>query len=255
MTTPPITILIADDDPLVRTGLRTLLAAQPGIEPVAEASDGARVLPLVRQFRPDVVLMDVRMPDLDGIAATRLLRESLPDPPHVLVITTFENDDYVYEALRSGAGGFVLKRADIGQIALAVRVVASGALLFPEAIRALAAAHAPPPGNAHGPVALTPREAEVLRLVAEGLSNQAIATRLFLGLETVKTHVGSVLTKLGARNRTEAVIMAYESGFVRPGERRLPGPDAASPLCGSPPCGARGRRGSGRRRTASRRGR
>jgi DNA-binding NarL/FixJ family response regulator len=222
VTAPPITVLIADDDPLARTGLRTLLAAQSGIEPVAEAAGGAQVLPLVRRWRPDVVLMDVRMPDLDGIAATRLLREALPDPPQVLVITTFENDEYVYDALRSGAAGFVLKRADIGRIALAVRVVASGeALLFPEAIRALAASHAPPPGNAHGPVALTRREAEVLRLVAEGLSNQMIATRLFLGLETVKTHVGSVLTKLGARNRTEAVIMAYESGFVRPGERRL----------------------------------
>ncbi|MFC3492760.1 response regulator [Glycomyces rhizosphaerae] len=221
MTTPPVSVLIADDDPLARTGLRTLLAAQPGIEPVAEASGGTQVLPLAKQWRPDVVLMDVRMPDLDGISATRLLRESLPEPPQVLVITTFENDEYVYEALRSGASGFVLKRADIGQIALAIRVVARGdALLFPEAIRSLAASHAPPPGNAHGPVALTRREAEVLRLVAEGLSNQAIATRLFLGLETVKTHVGSVLTKLGARNRTEAVIMAYESGFVRPGDRR-----------------------------------
>ncbi|GAA2166373.1 MULTISPECIES: response regulator transcription factor [Glycomyces] len=221
MTTPPIRVLIADDDPLVRTGLRTLLAAQPGIAPVAEAADGSQVLPLVEEHRPDVVLMDVRMPDLDGIAATRLLRERLADPPQVLVITTFENDDYVYDALRSGAAGFVLKRAAIDQIALAVRVVAQGdALLFPEAVRALAAPHAPPPGNAHGPVALTRREAEVLRLVAEGLSNQAIATRLFLGLETVKTHVGSVLTKLGARNRTEAVIVAYESGFVRPGERR-----------------------------------
>ncbi|MFG3338540.1 response regulator [Glycomyces sp. NPDC048151] len=231
MTTPPgstaapepapITVLIADDDPLVRSGLRTLLAAQPGIDPVAEAPGGAQVLPLVKRHRPDVVLMDVRMPDLDGIAATRLLRAELDDPPPVLVITTFENDEYVYDALRSGASGFVLKRADIAQIALAVRVVAQGdALLFPEAVRSLAASHAPPPGNLHGPVALTRREAEVLRLVAEGLSNQMIASRLYLGLETVKTHVGSVLTKLGARNRTEAVIMAYESGFVRPGERR-----------------------------------
>jgi DNA-binding NarL/FixJ family response regulator len=227
VTTPPgpdpapITVLIADDDPLVRTGLRTLLAAQPGIEPVAEAPGGAQVLPLVRRHRPDVVLMDVRMPDLDGIAATRLLRAELDDPPPVLVVTTFENDEYVYDALRSGASGFVLKRADIAQIALAVRVVAQGdALVFPEAVRSLAAAHARPPGNAHGPIALTRREAEVLRLVAEGLSNQMIASRLILGLETVKTHVGGVLTKLGARNRTEAVIMAYESGFVRPGERR-----------------------------------
>lgn len=220
MTSPPISVLIADDDPLVRTGLRTLLAAQPDINPVAEASGGAQVLPLTRQWQPDVILMDVRMPDMDGIEATKRLRESLTEPPKVLVITTFENDDYVYRALRSGASGFVLKRSDIEQIARAIRTVAMGdGLLFPEAIRSLAAEHAPPPGNAHGPVSLTRRETEVLRLVAEGLSNQAIATSLFLSLETVKTHVRSILTKLGAANRTEAVIMAYESGFVRPGNR------------------------------------
>lgn len=222
-----ITVLIADDDPIVRSGLRMLLSAQPGIDPVAEASDGAQVLPLVRQWRPDVVLMDVRMPDMDGIEATRRLREALSEPPKVVVITTFENDEYVYEALRAGASGFVLKREDITQIAGAIRIVAQGdGLLFPEAIRSLAANYArppgngSPPGNAHGPIALTRREAEVLRLITEGLANQQIAARLFLGLETVKTHVRSVLTKLGATNRTEAVIMAYESGFVRPGERR-----------------------------------
>lgn len=217
MTAPPITVLVADDDPLVRTGLRTLLGAQPGIDPIADASDGAQVLPLVRERRPDVILMDVRMPGMDGIEATRLLNTSMPNPPKVIVITTFENDDYVYGALRAGASGFLLKRGEIDQIARAIHVVASGdGLLFPEAIRALAAAHAPPPGNAHGPVALTAREAEVLRLIAEGLSNRAIAERLFLSLETVKTHVRSVLTKLGASNRTEAVMMAYESGFINP---------------------------------------
>jgi DNA-binding NarL/FixJ family response regulator len=216
-----IRVLIADDDPVVRSGLRMLLSAQPGINPVAEASGGARVLPLVRQWQPEIVLMDVRMPDMDGIEATRLLREALAEPPKIIVITTFENDEYVYGALRAGASGFVLKRSDIAQIAGAIRIVAQGdVLLFPEAIRSLAASYAPPPGNAHGPIALTRREAEVLRLVAEGLSNREIATRLYLGLETVKTHVRSVLTKLGAANRTEAVIMAYESGFVRPGERR-----------------------------------
>ena len=198
-----------------------MLSKQEAMSLVGQASNGQELVRLATETKPDIILTDIKMPLLDGIAATRLLRERLTDPPHVLVITTFENDDYVYDALRSGAAGFVLKRAAIDQIALAVRVVAQGdALLFPEAVRALAAPHAPPPGNAHGPVALTRREAEVLRLVAEGLSNQAIATRLFLGLETVKTHVGSVLTKLGARNRTEAVIVAYESGFVRPGERR-----------------------------------
>lgn len=220
VTSPPVSVLIADDDPIVRTGLRTLLSAQSGIDPVAEASSGAEALPLVRRWRPDVVLMDVRMPGMDGIEATRRLREAVPEPPKVIVITTFANDEYVYGALRAGASGFVLKRSDIAQIAGAIRLVAQGdGLLFPEAIRSLATSHAPPPGNAHGPIALTPREAEVLRLVAQGLANQEIATRLYLGLETVKTHVRSVLTKLGAGNRTEAVIMAYESGFIRPGER------------------------------------
>jgi DNA-binding NarL/FixJ family response regulator len=217
VTSAPVSVLIADDDPIVRTGLRTLLLAQPGVEPVAEASNGSEVLTLVRGSRPDVVLMDVRMPGMDGIEATRLLRETVPEPPKVIVITTFENDEYVYAALRSGANGFLLKRSDITRIADALRVVAQGdALLFPEAIRSLAAIHARPPGNTHGPMALTPREAEVLRLIAQGLSNRDIATRLYLGLETVKTHVKNVLTKLGAGNRTEAVIMAYESGFIRP---------------------------------------
>ncbi|MEU6245988.1 response regulator transcription factor [Glycomyces sp. NPDC047010] len=217
MTSAPVSVLIADDDPIVRTGLRTLLSAQPGVEPVAEASNGSEVLTLVRRSRPDVVLMDVRMPGMDGIEATRLLRETVPEPPKVIVITTFENDEYVYAALRAGANGFLLKRSDITRIADAIRVVAQGdALLFPEAIRSLAAIVARPPGNAHGPIALTPREAEVLRLIAQGLSNRDIATRLYLGLETVKTHVKNVLTKLGAGNRTEAVIMAYESGFIRP---------------------------------------
>ncbi|MEU6860311.1 response regulator transcription factor [Glycomyces sp. NPDC046736] len=217
MASAPVSVLIADDDPIVRTGLRTLLSAQPGVEPVAEASNGAEVLTLVRRSRPDVVLMDVRMPGMDGIEATRRLRETVPEPPKVIVITTFENDEYVYGALRAGANGFLLKRSDISRIADAIRVVAQGdALLFPEAIRSLATTLAHPPGNAHGPIALTPREAEVLRLIAQGLSNRDIATRLYLGLETVKTHVRSILTKLNAGNRTEAVIMAYESGFIRP---------------------------------------
>ncbi|MGH8876396.1 MAG: response regulator [Stackebrandtia sp.] len=213
-----ITVLLADDDPLARTGLRTLLSAHDGIGVIAEAADGSRVLPLVREQAPDVVLMDVRMPVMDGIEATRQLRRELSEPPKVVVITTFENDEYVYDALRAGASGFVLKRAPAARIAQAVRVVAEGdGLLFPEAIRALAAVRAAPPGNAHGPIALTAREAEVLRLVAAGLSNKEIADGLVVSLETVKTHVGSVLTKLGAGNRTQAVIIAYESGFVTPG--------------------------------------
>ncbi|MEC4021092.1 response regulator transcription factor [Streptomyces sp. H27-D2] len=215
----PITVLLVDDEQLVRAGLRAILEAQPDIEVVAEAADGASVVPLVRQMRPDVVLMDVRMPLLDGIEATRAVLRSVERPPRILVVTTFENDEYVYEALRAGADGFLLKRARPAEIVHAVRLIAEGeSLLFPAAVRSLAASHGNPRAReAMDRAALTEREAEVLRLMARGLSNAEIAERLFLGTETVKTHVSSVLAKLRARDRTQAVIAAYESGFVSPG--------------------------------------
>ncbi|MET7617155.1 response regulator transcription factor [Streptomyces sp. NPDC005408] len=214
----PVTVLLVDDEPLVRAGLRAVLEAQPDIEVVGEAADGAAVIPLVRQLRPDVVAMDVRMPLLDGIEATRAVVRTVQDPPKILVVTTFENDEYVYEALRAGADGFLLKRARPAEIVHAVRLVAEGeSLLFPAAVRSLAAEY----GNntaraAMERAALTEREAAVLRLMARGLSNAEIAAELMVGTETVKSHVSAVLGKLGARDRTQAVIAAYESGFVAP---------------------------------------
>ncbi|CAM5321631.1 response regulator transcription factor [Streptomyces xanthochromogenes] len=214
----PVTVLLVDDEPLVRAGLRAVLEAQPDIEVVGEAADGAAVIPLVRQLRPDVVAMDVRMPLLDGIEATRAVLRTVADPPKILVVTTFENDEYVYEALRAGADGFLLKRARPAEIVNAVRLVAEGdSLLFPAAVRALASSYGK--GSARtalAEAALTEREAAVLRLMARGLSNAEIAGRLIVGTETVKTHVSAVLAKLGARDRTQAVIAAYESGFVAP---------------------------------------
>ncbi|KJK37947.1 LuxR family transcriptional regulator [Streptomyces variegatus] len=218
----PVTVLLVDDEPLVRTGLRAVLEAQPDIEVVGEAADGAAVIPLVRQLRPDVVAMDVRMPLLDGIEATRTLLRTVDEPPRILVVTTFENDEYVYEALRAGADGFLLKRARPAEIVHAVRLIAEGeSLLFPASVRQLAAEYGDTGGNRAARAVLerarlTEREAEVLRLMARGLSNAEIADRLVVGTETVKSHVSSVLAKLGARDRTQAVIAAYESGFVAP---------------------------------------
>ncbi len=214
-----IGVLIVDDDELIRVGLRAVVDAQPDLTVVGEAADGAEVPPLVARLRPDVVLMDVRMPAIDGIQATRHLLATSADPPKVLVVTTFENDDHVYEALRAGASGFLLKRARPAEVVEAIRVVAGGeSLLFPAAIRRLAAAR-DRGGDGRDRVrraGLTAREADVLRLMAAGLSNTEIAARLVVGVETVKTHVGNVLGKLGARDRTQAVIAAYESGFVTP---------------------------------------
>ncbi|MEV7024220.1 response regulator transcription factor [Kitasatospora sp. NPDC093558] len=222
-----VDIVLADDEELVRAGLRAVLEAQGDLRVVGEAADGADAVALARALRPDVVLMDVRMPVMDGLAATRELvrprtatnRGSAEERlPKILVVTTFENDDYVYQALRAGADGFLLKRSRPAEIVHAVRLVAGGeCLLFPAAIRRLAAGHGNPAArDAMARAALTEREAEVLRLIARGLSNGEIAERLFLGVQTVKTHVSSVLAKLGARDRTQAVIAAYESGFVEP---------------------------------------
>ncbi|MCC5033843.1 response regulator transcription factor [Streptomyces sp. WAC 00631] len=219
----PLTVLPVDDEPLVRAGLRAVLEAQPDIEVVGEAGDGAAVIPLIRRLRPDVVAMDVRMPLMDGIQATRAVLRTVPEPPRIVVVTTFENDEYVYGALRAGADGFLLKRARPAEIVQAMRLVVEGdSLLFPAAVRQLAAAHGREHGNAGARAvmeraALTEREGDVLRLMARGLSNAEIAARLVVGGETVKSHVSSVLAKLGVRDRTQAVIAAYESGFVAPG--------------------------------------
>ncbi|MGX9924332.1 response regulator transcription factor [Streptomyces sp. NPDC002248] len=215
-------VLLVDDEPLVRAGLRAVLEAQPDLEVCGEAGDGAAVVPLVRALRPDVVAMDVRMPLMDGIGATRAVLAMTGPLPKILVVTTFENDAYVYDALRAGADGFLLKRARPAEIVHAVRVVAAGdSLLFPAAVRRLADHHG---GRAPAPFpGLTGREGEVLRLMARGLSNAEIAARLVVGAETVKTHVSAVLAKLGARDRTQAVVLAYDSGFVAPGSTEAEG--------------------------------
>ena len=217
MTAPGrIGVLLVDDEELVRAGLRAILDSEPDIGVVGEAADGAEVPGLVGRLRPDVVLMDVRMPAVDGITATRALLAH-PDAPRVLVLTTFGNDGYVYEALRAGATGFLLKRARPADIVSAVRTVASGeSLLFPAAVRELVAAVGPGTGDRLAGRGLTDRESEVLRGMARGLSNAEIAGELVLGVETVKTHVGNVLAKLGVRDRTQAVVAAFESGFVDP---------------------------------------
>ncbi|GAA1408747.1 response regulator transcription factor [Oerskovia paurometabola] len=210
-----VRVLVVDDEPLVRAGLRVILDAEPDIEVVGEAADGVEVPGAVTATRPDVVLLDVRMPQVDGIAATRAIVARDP-APRVLVMTTFEHDDHVLDALRAGAHGFLLKRARPQDLAQAVRVVALGeSLLFPDAVRRLATAH-PARGDALRSARLSEREGEVLRLMATGRSNLEIASELFLGVETVRTHVGNLLGKLGVRDRTQAVVAAYESGFVRP---------------------------------------
>jgi len=209
-------IAIADDDPLVRMGLKAILQSERGWEVVAEAGDGEAALAEVRRSSPDVVLMDVRMPGMDGLEATRLIVDS-GSATKVLVLTTFEVDEYVFEAMRAGAAGFVLKRVPPTELIEAVRVVASGeSLLFPASTRAVIERFAGP--GAQELPELTEREQDVLRELARGRSNQEIASGLFVSVETVKSHVASILTKLGVRDRTQAVIVAYETGFVRPGD-------------------------------------
>ncbi|KIH98437.1 LuxR family transcriptional regulator [Streptomonospora alba] len=219
-----ITVALVDDEELVRAGLRALIDAEPDLSVAAEEADGTGVVDMVRRHRPDVVLMDVRMPRLDGIEATRALQRSLDAPPAVLVLTTFENDDYVYGALRAGARGFLLKRSRPEEILDALRLVARGdSLLFPAAIRRLAAAaEAADTPAARAVAALTEREAATLRLLARGMSNAEIASELFVGVETVKTHVSAILAKLAVRDRTQAVVAAYDAGLIRPGESPAP---------------------------------
>lgn len=213
-----IRVLVVDDDAVLRAGLRVLLDAEPDLAVVAEAADGQQALVAAAEHDPDVVVMDVRMPGLDGLTATSLLTARDPLRPRVLVLTTFEHDGYVYDALRVGASGFLLKRAAPQELTGAVRLVAVGeSLLFPALTRRLVQEHRPPTvdsGHAGRLATLTPRETEILRLIAAGRSNAEIAADLVLGLETVKTHVARTLVKLGARDRTQAVIAAFEGGLV-----------------------------------------
>jgi DNA-binding NarL/FixJ family response regulator len=219
-----IRVLIADDQALVRGGFRLILEAQKDIEVVGEATDGREALELARELSPDVVLMDIRMPELDGLEATRRLVAD-GGSPRVVMLTTFGEDDYVYDAMKSGASGFLLKDIRPEQLAEAVRVAAAGdALLAPSITRRLIEdfVRRPPPGSGLPDELseLTERELEVLRLIARGLSNAEIASTLFVSEATVKTHVTHVLTKLHLRDRVQAVVLAYESGLVQAGEER-----------------------------------
>jgi DNA-binding NarL/FixJ family response regulator len=219
--TEPLRVLVADDQELVRAGFRLILEAS-GVVVTGEAADGAEAVALAAAQRPDVVLMDIRMPVMDGLAATRQLTEAGPDAPKVVILTTFDLDDYVYEALRSGASGFLLKDAPRADLIAAVRVAAAGdALLAPsvtrrliEAFAARPAATAPSPSRL---ASLTPRERDILLLVARGRSNAEIAGALVVSEATVKTHVAHLLAKLGLRDRVQAVILAYETGAVTAG--------------------------------------
>ena len=214
-----IRVLIADDQQLVRSGFRMMLEAEGDIEVVAEAADGQEAVELTRSLEPDVALLDLRMPRMDGIQATELISRGTPGGTRVLVVTTFDADDYVYSALRAGASGFLLKDAPPEELAAGVRVIAAGeALLAPSVTRRVIEefARLRPPEEQRDLDALTDRETEVLRLVARGLSNGEIAQELVIGETTVKTHVGNVLMKLGLRDRAQAVVIAYESGVVRP---------------------------------------
>jgi DNA-binding NarL/FixJ family response regulator len=215
-----IRILIADDQELVRTGFRVVLDAEPDLEVVGEAADGQTALEASQALEPDVVLMDIRMPNLNGIEATRRLAAG-DRSPRVLILTTFDLDDYVYEALRAGASGFLLKDVRASDLCQAVRTVAAGeALLSPAITRRLIESYTRRPPAAAQPAALaelTPRELEVLRLVARGLSNAAIARELVVGDATVKTHVARIFSKLDLHDRAQAVVLAYESGLVQPG--------------------------------------
>ncbi|GAA2730530.1 response regulator transcription factor [Streptomyces nogalater] len=222
--TGSIRVLIADDQQMVRQGFTVLLNAQSDIEVIGQAVDGRDAIARTAELAPDVVLMDIRMPELGGIEATRRITGDHP-AVRVLVLTTFDLDEYVYDALRAGASGFLLKDASADQLAEAVRVVAAGdALLAPGITRRLIAEFSRLDGGGRAPLRrrvgeLTERETEVLALIAQGLSNAEIAERLVVAEQTVKTHVGRILVKLGLRDRTQAAVYAYESGVVRPGAR------------------------------------
>jgi DNA-binding NarL/FixJ family response regulator len=218
-------IIVVDDQEVVRAAFEVLLATQPDFAVVGTAADGERAVRLCRDLRPDVVLMDIRMPGIDGIQATRrILADPATGATRVLILTTFDLDEHVYDALDAGASGFLLKDATAERLFDAVRVVASGeALLAPNVTRRVIAEFSKLRKHRREPDAvlraLTARETDVLRLIAEGLSNPEIATRLVVGEETVKSHVSRVLAKLGLRDRTQAVVVAYESGLIIPGDR------------------------------------
>jgi DNA-binding NarL/FixJ family response regulator len=218
-----IRVLVVDDQPLIRAGFHKMVEARPDLEVVGEAADGAEAVAQARRLGPDVVLMDVRMPTMDGLEATRQLAgPGVANPTRVLILTTFDLDEYVYEALRAGASGFLLKDAPPEELAAAIRVIAAGeALLAPSVTRRLIQRFAdqPPPKavDAKSLERLTERETEVLRLVARGLSNAQIATELVVSETTVKSHVAHLLMKLGLHDRVQAVVLAYETGFVQPG--------------------------------------
>jgi DNA-binding NarL/FixJ family response regulator len=227
-----VRVLLVDDQALVRSGFRMILEAEPDLEVVAEAGDGVEAVSAAASAHPDVVLMDVRMPRMDGIEATRRICESATAPgPRVLILTTFDLDEYVFQGLRSGASGFLLKDVTPEDLVRAIRVVAEGeSLLSPSITRRLIEAFVRTPEVAAAPapdlVSLTDREREVLALVGRGLANREIAERLFVSMATVKTHVNRLFAKLGLRDRAQAVVVAYEAGLVRAGE---PGAELSPP--------------------------
>jgi DNA-binding NarL/FixJ family response regulator len=217
-----IRVLVVDDEELVRTGFRAILESQDDIAVVGEADDGASAVEASVRLTPDVVLMDIRMRHVDGLEATRTILSRMARPPRIVVVTTFDYDEYVYEALKAGASAFLLKDSPQEQLVAAVRVVTAGdALLHPSITRRLIEdfASRPTPRSGRPPelADLSERELEVMKLVARGLSNEEIGAKLFLAKDTVKTHVGHILTKLGLRDRAQAIVLAYETGLVQPG--------------------------------------